>query len=49
MKDNKTKLAVVSILLIMTAAIAVLSSKETDPEAEQNIQLQVLNDAETTE
>lgn len=49
MNNKKTKLAVVSIILIMAAAIAVLSSKETDQEAEQNIQLRELNDTETTE
>lgn len=49
MNNKKTKLAIASILLIMAAAIAVLSSKETDQEAEQNIQLQDLNNAETTE
>ncbi len=48
MKDNKTKLAVASIILIMAAAIAVLSSKESDKEAEQTIQSQELIDTETT-
>jgi len=49
MKDNKTKLAVVSIILIMAAAIAVLSNKGSDQEAEQTVQSQDLNDAEITE